>query len=119
MSKQSEAKERQGYVKVEKGIRWYQLFGESGPDMSEKTRRARWEKWKKLISAGEQHVVDYWAKDHIEESCSGCVNKDGDWCKAVGLPCNVNPVLTFSIGLIGMACMGMAKRTIPEQLQLF
>lgn len=105
---------------VTKQIRWPELFGESGKDMSEKNRRRRWEEWKALLIAdGEQGMVDYWAKDNLEETCSGCIHRDNDWCKYNGLPCNVNPILTFRAGIIGMACMGLGYQSKPEQLELF
>jgi len=105
---------------VTKQIRWPQLFGAEPEDMPEKTRRQRWEEWKRLlIKDGEQEMVDYWAKDHVDESCAGCIHRDQDWCGYSGLPCNVNPILTFRMGMIGMACMGLGYRPNYKQGELF
>lgn len=107
-------------IPVTKEIRWFQLFGKTGQDMPEDTRRARWEEWKGLLIAdGEQEIADRWSKDHVEETCAGCRHKDGDWCKLVGLPCNVNPVLTFSRNWVGMACRGAGYNEDLVQGTLF
>lgn len=107
--------------KVKRKTSWVELFGEKGSDMSEDVRRERWEEWKKIaIEAGEQEMVDYWVKDNIEETCSGCIHREEDWCRSYGLPCNVNPILTLRSGIIGMACMGLGKEVEPpKQLELF
>lgn len=107
-------------VPITKQIRWFQLFGETGKDIPEKTRRKRWEKWKALLVAdGDHQVLNHWSKDHVDETCAGCKHKDGDWCKAAGLPCNVNPFLTFQFNHIGMACMGIGFNQEVKQGELF
>lgn len=101
-------------------IRWHEMFGKQPADIPEKTRRQRWEEWKQLAAdAGDQEMVDYWSKDNIDETCAGCINKDGDWCRWSGLPCNVNPILTFNDGIIGMACLGMGYQPHYVQQELF
>lgn len=106
-------------IPVTKQIRWFQLFGENGSEIPEVTRRKRWEEWKALLLAdGQQEGVDYWSKDNLGE-CIGCKHKEGDWCKLVGLPCNVNPILTFQLNHIGMACMGAGYNQDLVQGKLF
>ncbi|MDF2189308.1 hypothetical protein [Paraflavitalea sp. CAU 1676] len=93
-------------ITVTKQIRWFQLFGRDGSEIPVEERRKRWEVWKDLlIKDGEQEGVDWWAKDNLG-ACVGCKHKDRDWCTLVGLPCNVNPILTFSHNHVGMACQG-------------
>lgn len=105
---------------VKRKTSWAELLGEKREDMPDKERRSRWEHWKKLaIKAGDQEMVDYWTKDNAEETCSGCVHRDGDWCKSEGLPCSINPVLTFQYSIAGMACMGAGKQVMAVQQTLF
>lgn len=104
---------------VTKQIRWFQLLGNDSSEIPEATRRQRWEQWKALvIKDGEQESVDRWSKDNLE-ACVGCKHKDGDWCKAVGLPCCVNPILTFAYNQIGMACQGIGYNQEFIQGKLF
>jgi len=96
--------------KVSLSIRWRELFGNTIHETSKEIRRARWDEWKSIgnKSGGRaRQMVNYWSRDNVEETCSGCKHRDGDWCKLQGLPCNVNPILTFDNNLIGMACMGV------------
>lgn len=105
---------------VSQHITWIDLLGESRESMPDKDRRARWEEWKELArKAGDSELVDYWSKDHIDESCAGCIHRDADWCKLAELPCSINPILTIHDGIIGMACMGMGKQSQPVQQSLF
>lgn len=90
-------------------IRWSELFGEPGEIQSDE-RKKRWEEWKKIsIESGRRgkEMVKYWSKDNVDETCNGCIHREGDWCAYAGLPCNVNPVLTFQNNMIGMACAGV------------
>lgn len=64
-------------------------------------------------------MVNYWSKDNVEETCSGCIHRDNDWCKYAELPCNINPALTIKEGIIGMACCGAGKQIESKQLELF
>lgn len=105
---------------VKRKTSWVELLGEKRETMSDRERRARWEQWKSLArKEGDHDVVDYWAKDNVEETCSGCVHRDKDWCNIAGLPCNINPILTMQGGMIGMACMGVGKELAPVQQSLF
>lgn len=89
--------------------RWHEILGDKKRSMSDDVRRQRWEKWKSLgRRAGKRgkEMVKYWSEENVDETCYGCKHRDGDWCKLQELPCNVNPVLTFNEGIIGMACCG-------------
>jgi hypothetical protein len=101
-------------------IRWPQLFGEKPADITPEIRRKRWEEWKALgmkTDAQARRMVKYWSKDHIDESCKGCAHRDKDWCNSFGLPCNVNPTLTFYDNILSMACGGAGFE--PKQLTIF
>lgn len=107
------------YKDLSVGIRWPDLFQK---DMSPKVRRERWEKWKEIASGHDEQgreMVAYWSTENVDETCSGCIHRDGDWCKYQELPCNVNPILTLQHGQIGMACMGLGYQAKPEQLEMF
>jgi hypothetical protein len=80
---------------------WEELFSKEIPA---EERRSRWEIWKQMaLKAGDQEMVDYWMD---AEGCAGCLNQEKDWCQLQGLPCSINSILTFRLGMIGMACMG-------------
>lgn len=89
-------------------------------EASDEVRRQRWEDWKKIaISSGKKgkNAVAEWTDI---SSCYGCLDRDGDWCK-LGLPCAVNPILSFRHGMPGMACMGLGfnpKISAKEQATL-
>lgn len=99
---------------VKRHISWIELFGERRGDMADDVRRSRWEEWKKLCNdAGETDIVEQWTEPSMAENCSSCVHCDKDWCNASGLPCTVNPILTFQFSMLGMACMGTGHK--PKQ----
>lgn len=111
---------------MSKHNRWWEILGNNPNDFTTEERRERWERWKQLAADDEagRAMVDYWAKDNVDEACAGCKHRDKDWCNLQGLPCNVNPVLTIKDGIIGMACMGAgyesdqpAVETLQEQEQ--
>jgi hypothetical protein len=108
------------YKPVNKKIRWHDLFTK---DMAAWVRKERWEEWKAKAVEGDdeqgKEMVDYWAKDNIDETCAGCIHRDNDWCKYAELPCNVNPVLTLQNGIIGMACCGVGYQASMKQGELF
>ena len=82
-------------------LAWKDLFRR---EMSPEERKQRWEAWKQAaIKKGDQNIVERW---ETAEACEGCKHLDGFWCNLQGLPCTVNPILTFRHGIIGMACMG-------------
>lgn len=104
------------YKPVDVTIRWPDLFQK---EMSPKTRRERWEKWKEVARNTDEQgreMADYWSNS--EETCTGCIHRDNDWCKYNELPCNVNPILTLQHGQIGMACMGLGYQAKPIQQEL-
>lgn len=97
---------------------WMQILGNSRLDMSDLTRRKRWEEWKKIAKEHDaEDFVDYWSDN---TACTGCIHQDKDWCKYSQLPCTVNPVLTYRHNIMGMACMGLGKKQKhPKQLVLW
>ncbi|WP_157190004.1 hypothetical protein [Leptospira kirschneri] len=50
-------------------------------------------------------LLEVWSN---AEGCEGCVHLDlaEAWCNLQGLPCAVNPILSFQHAIPGMACMG-------------
>lgn len=105
------------YKPVDVSIRWPDLFQK---EMSPEIRRERWEKWKEVAGNHDEQgreMVAYWSNS--DETCTGCVHRDGDWCKHSDLPCNVNPILTIRHGQIGMACMGLGYVADSAQPELF
>lgn len=91
---------------------WIEILGSKPGDIPGHIRKERWEEWKRIaLSKGKQSLVDYWSKNHVEETCSKCKYRKDDWCKLQDLPCNVNPVLTMKDNTIGMACMGEGFET--------
>ena len=79
------------------------MFGKKGSDMPEQLRKQRWQEWKNLPNHN-QAILESWEPC---EPCYDCKHKIDDWCDLSGLPCSVNPMLSFRTGMIGLACMGM------------
>ncbi len=98
-------------------IRWEELFGKTQADMPDDVRRTRWEEWKALCAKQPdgKEVVERWTT--CDDTCLGCVYRQGDWCASQSLPCTVNPVLTFKMNFEGMACMGTGYK--PGQMNMF
>lgn len=98
-------------------IRWPELFGEQQADMPDELRRQRWEEWKNLCAQQPdgKEVLQRWTD--ADEACLGCKHREGDWCGYQQLPCTVNPILTFSMNMKGMACMGLNYE--PGQMKMF
>lgn len=93
------------------------ILGKNGSEYTASERKERWERWKKIArDSDKQDLVNYWSDT---EGCEGCIhiNESGAWCNLMGLPCAVNPVLSFRHGMIGMACMGAGKET-AEQVEI-
>jgi hypothetical protein len=82
-----------------------EILGRSAKELSEPSRRARWQQWLDLASA---EAVEWWTDS---TGCEGCTFLDGNWCKLMGLPCTVNPLLSFRHGMAGMACAGAGYET--------
>ena len=94
---------------VNPDLAWKDLFRK---DMSPETRRKRWEDWKEAtIKSGRPENVEYWQMHH----CEDCDQRDGDWCELQGLPCTVNPILTFQYNMLGMACYGAYSNEEEER----
>lgn len=90
---------------------WMQILGNKRGDMTDSTRRERWEQWKKIaVKNGAADFVEYWG-DTLE--CLGCAHLDNDWCNLSQLPCTVNPILTYRNNIMGMACMGFGRLEKP------
>lgn len=79
---------------------WPELFS---PENPEQQRRDRWAQWLRLSRQEGRDGARYWAD---ATGCEGCKHLRGRWCSLQGLPCTVNPYLTFKHSMIGMACMG-------------
>lgn len=100
-------------------IAWEDLFG---GDFTAAERRERWAEWLRI--ANEHEGNTFW-EDYYGD-ISGCADDeghvcgllDGSWCSYVGLPCTMNPFLTFRHGILGMACMGCKPET-DEQIGMW
>jgi hypothetical protein len=86
-----------------------ELFGHNSTEKTEEERKANWAEWKRIaIAHGDKDQVDGWS------DISGCYHDDrkcihlshDGWCDLAGLPCTVNPYLSFNYGMVGMACIG-------------
>lgn len=84
--------------------RFTEIFGDHPSEVPEPERRHRWATWMRQARQKNTAAVTAWT-DNPE--CDGCRHRRGHgWCGLIGLPCTVNPYLTFRTGAIGMACMG-------------
>lgn len=93
-----------------------QILGKTCDQFTEAQRMQRWKEWQKIAEdSGSHETAAYWRDT---EACEGCIHlgKENAWCAAVGLPCTVNPYLTFKTGLIGMACMGAGKEEAGQMV---
>lgn len=98
-------------------LKWIELFGATGSVFTEDQRLQRWELWKDIaMRNGDADLVAYWTDGG---DCGDCRYLDAakQWCGSCGLPCTVNPIITFSEGLVGMACRGIGYEP-PEGKQL-
>jgi hypothetical protein len=101
---------------VTKGSGWREIFGKNANDYPVAERRRRWAAWLRAarVLREDKPQASLWARGY--EVCHGCALRRGGWCTFMGLPCTVNPVLTFRQGDVGMACMG--TNFTPKQLSL-
>lgn len=92
------------------------ILGAKASAMTETERRERWAAWLKLSrGGGDKGAGARWWMNASE--CIGCDHRRGAWCKLMGLPCSVNPILSFRQGMLGMACMGAGHtqhQDVPE-----
>ena len=82
------------------------ILGKNGGEYPEPTRRKRWAEWLRAARKDGQRGRQI-ARDWQAHECHGCKHRNGAWCDLEGLPCTVNPILSFRSGMVGMACMGM------------
>jgi hypothetical protein len=96
-----------------------EILGKTAEEYPEEVRKQRWEEWKACARKKKdgQDTIDSWSD---QTACVGCIhlNKEQSWCNAMGLPCTVNPILSFQMGMVGMACMGTGYEA-QTQLELF
>jgi hypothetical protein len=97
------------FEEISKYDSFEQVLGKKPEDYTEDERKRRWNKQMSFSKS----VRELWS-DTTE--CNGCIHLDkkGSWCNLQGLPCCVNPILTFRQGMIGMACMGTGKEEIKQ-----
>jgi len=100
------------HKKVTLKISFADLFLKSNP---EDANRARWEEWKKLCKEKDPIILSFW---YADVHCFSCAHCDGDWCTLAGLPCSVNPYLSFNYGMPGLACIGGGFEPKQEELNL-
>lgn len=89
------------YEQISKLSSFEQIFGKSIDEYTEDERKERWARATSF--KGGKDVKKYY-EDPTE--CIGCQHFQNGWCALVSLPCGINPVLTFRMGMVGMACMG-------------
>lgn len=92
-----------------------EILGKNADFYSEDVRKDRWGKWKALaLKKGDKELVEVWTNI---EACHDCyhINEKEAWCNLQGLPCTVNPILSFQMGIVGMACMGAAHTKKGQQ----
>jgi len=85
------------------------LLGYASRAMSECERRQRWARWLRLARQTDPDCAAMWESDEGCVERGRCQHLRGRaWCANMGLPATVNPRLSFGMGMIGMACMGMS-----------
>jgi hypothetical protein len=84
------------------------ILGCGSVEFDEALRRQRWARWLRLAwnRKRSRDAARYWRD---ASACIGCRHLRGSWCGLMGLPCTVNPYVSFRAGVIGMACMGTGK----------
>lgn len=93
-----------------------EILGKTGKDYPETERIDRWNLWKKsAIKSKKKYLIAIWTD---KSDCEDCIHLDvgNAWCKLIGLPCTVNPIITFKEGVVGMACMGLGKNKLQPNL---
>jgi len=84
------------------------ILGKKASTFPEGVRRQRWAAWLRAARRDGSKGRKL-AKAWMSHECHGCKHRNGAWCDLQGLPCTVNPVLTFRHGMVGMACMGAGR----------
>lgn len=90
------------FEQISKLSSFEQIFGKSIDDYTEDERKERWAKATSF--KGGKDVKEYYENS---EGCEGCRHFQNGWCALASLPCGINPVLTFRMGMVGMACQGV------------
>lgn len=88
------------------------ILGLSSAEITEPERKQRWVEWLEIAAKEEYRMDELWS-DTTE--CIGCKHLNEIWCDLAGLPCTVNPILSFQHALIGMACMGAGREPISGE----
>ncbi|EJP13101.1 hypothetical protein [Leptospira interrogans] len=93
------------------------ILGKKREDFSDEVKQERWNYWKSLALKNKHRLVEVWSN---VEGCIGCIHldKENAWCNLQGLPCTVNPILSFQNAIPGMACMGAGytkQSVIPDE----
>jgi hypothetical protein len=88
------------------------ILGKTAVVFAENVRRKRWAAWLRTARSSGPRGREM-ARHWLSHECHGCKHRNGAWCDLQGLPCTVNPILTFRHGMIGMACMGLGESKLP------
>src|SRR5688572_14624339 len=94
------------------------ILGKTAEEYPTTVRIERWNEWQQAaIKAKKKHLIETWLDT---SGCRNCIHLDkgNAWCNFQGLPCTVNPILSFRMGMVGMACMGLGYEE-SQQLELF
>jgi hypothetical protein len=96
-----------------------EILGKDHSQFTEDIRKERWKQWQEIALKKKdgKDVVESWLDT---SACRDCLHLDKkeSWCRLMGLPCTVNPILSFRMGMAGMACMGTGYEK-NNQLNLF
>ncbi len=116
MTKKQIEEHRKKYPLPFKELSKYSSFEQIlGKDQNEYILSERQRRWDKAMSKMDKETKEAWEDTSVCHACKH-LSEDG-WCELHGLPCTVNPVLSFSLGIPGMACMGLGFEN--KQLELF
>jgi hypothetical protein len=96
-----------------------EILGKDANQFTEDVRKERWQQWQQIAlkKRDGKDVVDSWTDCSACEGCIHLIKKEA-WCNLMGLPCTVNPILSFRMGMVGLACMGTGREE-KTQLELF
>lgn len=94
-------------------ISFEDLFGKNKEDIASCDKKFRWIEWKKIVikklnKEEAKAVFKFWMP---ADTCRNCVYREGEWCVVEDLPCSVNPILSFRLGIPGLACRGLGPHT--------
>jgi hypothetical protein len=91
-----------------------QILGREKSDYKEEERKERWNK--AMSFPGGKQAKEYFSN---YDECADCNHCKNGWCAYAGLPCGVNPKLTYQYGMIGMACQGIGYEMVTgTQIEL-